>query len=166
MCPSQPLILNFLSRLIQILERGEGSERKGGERDGGARGRETLRNRRQRSREIEIITLRAHRQNWLHTRWITMEFLKSGQPLSSLISWRRNLVMNGSILALNLSSRFFFAMCGMVNLRGLFEIWWIFRCWHFYYYCINPSSLLCLYYCINFVFSIILFWKNMSNELM
>ena len=46
-------------------ERGEGGEKPFGSR------------RRQRSREIEIITLRADRQNWLHTRWIAMEFLKS-----------------------------------------------------------------------------------------
>lgn len=192
MCPSQPLILNFLSRLIQILERGEGrrerERERGGERGGGARGRETLRNRRQRSREIEIITLlRAHRQNWLHTRWITMEFLKSGQPLSFLISWRRNLVMNGSIVktgaqsfrVLGLWFKIFSGCVGWLiwedggscrrldHFKSLRREWkmdsivkgGIFRCCHFYYYCVNPSFFMS-YYCINFVFFIILYYSG------
>lgn len=59
MCLSQLLILNFLSRLIRIFER----ER---QRGGGERWRGTLGNWWQRSREIEIITLRASREKWIY----------------------------------------------------------------------------------------------------
>lgn len=35
----------------------------------------------------------------------------------------------------------------------------IFRCYHFYYYCVNPSFFMS-YYCINFVFFIILYYSG------
>lgn len=80
MCPSQPLILNFLSRLIQILERAR-LERKGGDRrereDAWERGKPFVAG--GGSDLAKLKSLLYERAGKIgYTRWISMELAKTG----------------------------------------------------------------------------------------